>query len=130
MTKLPIVQICFSLTRLTIEDIRKKLIDTKVRLDRAYPNGYLTKSCHLSREILLSEGIPTTIPDVFEEIFGKDGYQCELTETNLEDAKRNMNIHRQNLSKAADTLVVLSETELTNVALEIELFTENHLMII
>lgn len=130
-TNTPIVQICFTLkNNLTMDTLRTKLQDTKTKLDNAYPNGYLVKSCHLNRDICEEQGFSTEIPDLFEEIFGKTGYQCELTETTMEAAKKNMQMHREHLSKTADTLVVLSETALTNVALEIQLFTDNHIMIV
>lgn len=131
MSKQPIVQICFTLkNNMTMDILERKLSETKQKLDKKYKNGYPVKSCHLNRAICQDLGIETTVPDLFETIFGADGYECELTETTMAEAKINMKKHRRQLSRKADTLVVLSETELTNVALEIQLFTENHVMIV
>ena len=130
MPKRPIVQICFTLkNNMTMDVLEQKLSETKQKLDKKYKNGYLAKSCHLNRAICQDLGIETTVPDLFETIFGDD-YECELNETTMAEAKINMKKHRRQLSRKADTLVVLSETELTNVALEIQLFTENRVMIV
>lgn len=127
----PIIQVCFTLKNgVTMDSIKEKLKEAKRKLDIIYPNGYLVKSCHLNRDICKEQGFSTEVHDVFDEIFGNGGYECELTEKTLADAKIKMNYHRQKLSMEADKLIVLSETELTNVALEIELFTENRMMII
>lgn len=128
----PIVQVCFTLKGNTfIRNIRDKMVEAKHRLDTFYGEGnYLVKSCHLSREICRNEGFAPDIHDMFDEVFGEGGYECELTEKTLADAKKNMQNHREQLSMKADRLVVLSETPLTNVSLEIELFTAAKVMIV
>lgn len=124
-----IVQISFSLkTGLTTADIREKLQALKTKLDNAYPN-YEVHSCHLSRTICVNSSLTTEIPDLFEEIFGSK-YICELTETTLNEALNNMKNHRTDLAKKADRLVLLAKDELTNVALELQLFTDNHVLVI
>ena len=127
--KKPIIQVCFSLKNgLTIPEIREKLIQTKTRLDEQYYK-YEVHSCHLSREVCIAAGFSTEIPDMFEEIFGED-YVCEITEKTKEAAFANINKHRQALSRKADRLVILSEEQTTNVALEIQLFTHNSIIIV
>lgn len=127
--KKPIIQVSFSLKNgLTIPEIRTKLIQTKEKLDKQYQE-YEIHSCHLSREICIAAGFGTEVPDMFEEIFGKD-YVCEITEKTKEAAFANINKHRKELSRKADRLVILSEEQMTNVALEIQLFTHNSIIIV
>lgn len=124
-----IVQISFSLkTGLTMTDIREKLQALKTKLDNAY-SKYEVHSCHLSKTICVNSSLTTEIPDLFEEIFGSK-YICELTETTLNEALNNMDNHRTDLAKKADRLVLLAKDELTNVALELQLFTDNHVLVI
>lgn len=127
--KKPIIQISFSLKNgLTIPEIREKLIQTKEKLDKQY-HEYEVHSCHLSREICIAAGFGTEVPDMFEEIFGEN-YICEITEKTKEAAFANINKHREALSRKADRLVILSEEQMTNVALEIQLFTHNSIIIV
>lgn len=128
----PIIQVCFTLKHdQKIEDIRERMLEAKHRLDSFYgPGNYLVKSCHLSREICKDAGFAPDIHDMFDDVFGKGGYECELDETTLAQAKANMQKHRERLALKADRLVVLSDTPLTNVSLEIELFTAGKLLVI
>lgn len=128
----PIVQVCFTLKNdQTIENIKERMFEAKHRLDTFYGSGnYLVKSCHLSREICEDAGFAPEVHDMFDSVFGKGGYECELTEKTLAEAKANMQKHREQLALKADRLVVLSETPLTNVSLEIELFTAGKMLVV
>lgn len=130
--KKPIVQICFSLkSNLTLDEIRTKMKTLKTKLDKLYgTNNYETRSCHLSRQLCLNKGFTTDIPDLFDEVFGEN-YVCELSpETDFSTAMAKINDYRIELSKKADKLVILAGETVTNVALELELFTQNRIMIL
>lgn len=128
----PIVQICFTLKNGTsLDDVKTKMLEAKHRLDQSYgEDGYLAKSCHLSREICKDKGFSPEVHDMFNEVFGDGGYECELTEKTFDEAMKNMQRHRERLAMKADRLVILSETPLTNVSLEIELFTASKVLIV
>lgn len=132
MSKRPIVQICFTIKNSPdFEDLKKRLLDAKNRLDKDYaPGGYLAMSCHLNRDICNEKKLPTDVPDMFEEVFGKDGYKCQITEKHFDNAIKNMQYHRRELATKAERLVILSDTPLTNVELEIELFTNARIIIV
>lgn len=132
MNKKLIIQICFSLkTGLTIQEIKTKMIELKTKLDNMYgENNYETRSCHLSRQLCLNKGFSTNVPDLFAEIFANN-YVCELeSETDFDTAISKINEYRMELSKKADKLVILANDTITNVALELELFTHHHVMIL
>lgn len=127
-----IVQICFSLkTGLTLSDIKNKLIMLKEQLDAIYgEGGYECRSCHLSRTLCINKGFTTDIPDMFDDIFGNQ-YICELKdETNFDTAMSKINDYRKQLAMKADKLVILNGENITNVALELELFTQHRVMIL
>lgn len=126
-----IIQICFSLnTGLSMSDIEYKLIELKDKLNNKYGvDNYEVRSCHLSRKICLNKGYTTDIPDLFDEIFGSN-YVCELTEDTFDEAMTHIMDHRKELSKKADNLVLLSSDQITNVALELQLFTQNRVLIL
>lgn len=127
-----ITQVCFSLkTGLTMEDLKTKLITLRTKLTEEFGNdGYEVRSCHLSRELCIEKGFGTEVPDLFDEIFG-DKYTCELAgEKSFDEAMKNLNDHREQLSISADKLVILSSEALTNVALELQLFTQNQVMVL
>lgn len=126
----PIVQVCFSLkTGLTIEELKEKMTVLKEKLDEQYgTKAYTVSSCHLSRRLCVEKGFNTDVPDMFNEIFG-DNYVCELTEETYAEAMANINKHRTELSKKADKLVILSGETVTNVRLELELFTQNRVLV-
>lgn len=126
----PIVQVCFSLkTGLTIEELKEKMTVLKEKLDEQYgAKAYTVSSCHLSRRLCVEKGFNTDVPDMFNEIFG-DNYVCELTEKTYDEAMTNINMHRTELSKKADKLVILSGETVTNVRLELELFTQNRVLV-
>lgn len=125
-----IIQVCFSLKNgLTIDTIREKLTNLKTRLDNEYgDSNYQVRSCHLSKKLCQDKGFTTEVPDLFEEIFGTN-YECELTEDTFDEAMANINRHREELSTKADRLAILSETDVTNVTLELEMFTNNRVII-
>lgn len=128
----PIIQICFSLkTGLTPEMIEKKLIKLREKLDEKYGTGnYICSSCHLSKTLCEEKGFDTSVPDMFEDIFGTN-YVCELeSEPDFATAMKNINEHRAQLAQKAEDLVLLSNDQITNVALELELFTQNHVIIL
>lgn len=130
--KQPIIQICFSLkTGLTIDELKIKMKNLKTKLDELYgENNYETRSCHLSRQLCLNKGFTTEVPDLFDEIFGEN-YVCELhSENDFNTAMSKINDYRTQLSKKADKLVILTGETVTNVALELELFTQNRIMVI
>ena len=130
--KKPIIQICFSLkTGLTMDALRTKMKRLKIQLDVLYgENNYETRSCHLSRQLCLSKGFTTEVPDLFDEIFG-DNYVCELnSESDFDTAMSKINDYRIGLSKKADKLVILAGETVTNIALELELFTQYNVMVI
>lgn len=126
----PIVQVCFSLkTGLTIEELKEKMTVLKEKLNEQYgTKAYTVSSCHLSRRLCVEKGFNTDVPDMFNEIFG-DNYVCELTEETYAEAMANINKHRTELSKKADKLVILSGETVTNVRLELELFTQNRVLV-
>lgn len=128
----PIIQICFSLkTGLTPEMIEEKLIALRDKLDQKYDkNSYICSSCHLSRALCEEKGFDTAVPDMFERIFGAN-YVCELdSEPDFATAMQNINEHRTRLAEKADDLVLLSNDQITNVALELELFTRHHVIVL
>lgn len=132
MNKKPIIQICFTLkTGLTPEIIREKMISLKEKLDNLYgKHCYECRSCHLSRKLCIDKGFTTDIPDIFDAVFG-DAYICELhSETKFDEAMTRINTYRQNLAKKADKLVILNNENVNNVALELELFTQNRVIIL
>lgn len=132
MNKKPIIQICFTLkTGLTPEIIREKMESLKEKLDNLYgEHCYECRSCHLSRQLCMDKGFTTEVPDIFDAVFGDD-YVCELhSETNFTDAMTHINDYRTNLAKKADKLVILNNESIGNVALELELFTQNRVMIL
>lgn len=133
MTK-PIIQICFSLkTGLMPEMIEEKLITLRDKLDQRYgKNCYVCSSCHLSRTLCEEKGFDTAVPDMFERVFGTN-YVCELdSEPDFTTAMQNINEHRTKLAEKADDLVLLSDDQITNVALELELelFTRHHVIVL
>lgn len=128
----PIIQICFSLkTGLTIQMIEEKLLKLKDTLDKKYGAGnYICSSCHLSKALCEEKGFDTDVPDVFDRVFGLN-YVCELdSEPDFATAMANINTHRMELSRKAEDLVLLSNDQITNVALELELFTQNHVIVL
>lgn len=130
--KKPIIQICFSLkTGLTMDELKTKMKNLKTKLDELYgENNYETHSCHLSRQLCLNKGFTTEVPDLFDEIFG-DNYVCELhAESDFNTAMSKIDDYRTQLSKKADKLVILAGETVTNVALELELFTQYNVMVI
>lgn len=129
--KKPIIQLCFSLkTGLTMETLKTKMETVKTKLDEMYGvHCYEVRSCHLSKQLCLEKGFSTEVPDLFSEIFGDD-YICELAnETKFEEAMKKINDYRSELSKKATNLIILAGENVTNVALELELFTKNRVMI-
>lgn len=127
-----IVQICFSLkTGLTLSDIKNKLITLKEQLDAIYgEDGYECRSCHLSRTLCINKGFATDVPDMFNDIFGNQ-YVCELKdEIDFDTAMSKINDYRKQLAMKADKLVILNGENITNVALELELFTQHRVMIL
>lgn len=132
MAKRPIIQICFSLkTGLTPAVIQTKMLELKEKLDSIYgKHNYECRSCHLSRTLCLDKGLPTDVPDIFDNVFGND-YVCELhKETDFATAIGNINEYRKQLAAKADKLVILNNENVNNVALELELFTQNRVMIL
>ena len=132
MNKKPIIQICFTLkTGLTSEIIREKMISLKEKLDATYgEHCYECRSCHLSRKLCIDKGFATDVPDIFDAVFGDD-YICELhSETNFTEAMTHINEYRQNLAKKADRLVILNNESIGNVTLELEMFTQNRVIIL
>lgn len=130
--KTPIIQICFTLkTGLTPEQIRSKMQDLKTLLDTTYgEHSYECHSCHLSRRLCIDKGFTTEVPDIFAEVFGRD-YICELQdETSFDEAMKKINAYRQGLALKADRLVILSEDAVSNVKLELQLFTQNKVLVI
>ena len=129
--KKPIIQLCFSLkTGLTMETLKTKMETVKTKLDEMYgEHCYEVRSCHLSKQLCLEKGFSTDVPDLFSEIF-EDDYICELAnETKFEEAMKKINDYRSELSKKATNLIILAGENVTNVALELELFTKNRVMI-
>ena len=125
----PIIQICFSLkTGLTMDELKNKMQELKTKLDAKF-DDYEVHSCHLSRKVCLDAGFTTEVPDMFDEIFGNK-YICEITEQTKAEAFANVNRHREELSKKADRLVILSGETVTNVALELQMFTENRVIVL
>lgn len=132
MNKKPIVQICFTLkTGLTPEIIRGKMASLKKKLDNLYgEHCYECRSCHLSRQLCIDKGFTTDVPDIFDAVFGDD-YVCELhSETNFDNAMSKINEYRLNLAKKADKLVILNNESIGNVTLELEMFTQNRVLIL
>lgn len=128
----PLIQICFSLkTGLTMDDVKHKLITVKEHLDTKYgKNSYTVSSCHLSKKLCEEKGFNTDVPETFAAIFG-DNYICELeSEPDFDTAMANINQHRVSLAERADDLVLLSNETITNVALELELFSKHHILIV
>ncbi len=128
----PVIQICLSLkTGLTIQMIEEKLLKLKDTLDRKYGAGnYICSSCHLSKALCEEKGFDTAVPDMFDRIFGLN-YVCELdSEPDFATAMANINVHRTKLAQKAEDLVLLSNDQITNVALELELFTQHHVIVL
>lgn len=127
-----IVQICFTLkTGLTMEEISKKLKELKDKLDNEYGEGnYLCKSCHLTKKLCLEKNFSTDIPDIFEEIFGDNYVSMLKYEENYDEAISNLPLQRIRLSSETDKLIILSDERVSNVALELELFTKKKVVIL
>lgn len=128
----PLIQICFSLKNgLTIDEIARKLKIAKDRLDLKYDkDNYTVASCHLSKKLCEDKGFSTDVPDTFAAIFGNN-YVCELeSEPDFDTAMSNIENHRTSLAERADDLILLSNDTITNVALELELFSKHHIMVI
>ena len=128
----PIIQICFSLKNgLTIEEVARKLKIAKERLDAKYDkNSYIVSSCHLSKKLCEDKGFSSDVPDTFAAVFGDD-YICELeSEPDFDTAMSNIDSHRASLAEKADDLILLSNDTITNVALELELFSKHHITVI
>lgn len=128
----PIIQICFSLkTGLTTQMIEEKLITLKEKLDGKYGAGnYICSSCHLSKALCEEKGFDTAVPEMFNRVFGLY-YVCELdSEPDFATAMANINAHRTRLAEKAEDLVLLSNDQITNVALELELFTNHHVIVL
>lgn len=132
MTNKKIIQICFSLkTGLDIATIREKLTTLKGMLDKEYGiNNYECRSCHLSRTLCKDKGFTTDIPDMFDSIFG-DNYVCELeSETSFNTAMAKIDDYRKRLASKADKMVIIENGDITNIALELKMFTNNRVMIL
>lgn len=132
MTNKKIIQICFSLkTGLDITTIREKLTKLKGILDKKYGmNNYECRSCHLSRTLCKDKGFTTDVPDMFDDIFG-DNYVCELeSETSFNIAMARINDYRKQLASKADKMVIIEDDSITNVALELEMFTDHKVIIL
>ena len=131
ITKKPIIQICFSLkTGMSIQEISDRLVSLKEKLDAIYGRGaYECRSCHLAKHLCIEKGFSTEVPDMLAEVFGNQ-YVCELeSEPTFQSAMANINDHRKQLAVIADKLVILSGETITNVALELSLFTQNRVII-
>jgi hypothetical protein len=119
------IQLCF---RVGGEEenkaILKKLRNLKSEFDIVYKGEYCVHSCHLPRELALEKGLSTTIADGLKEIFG-DKYRCEVTAYNFSEAMINMNSYRIETAKKVNKLVVVSDQAVSNIALELQYFTEN-----
>lgn len=126
-----IIQVCFSLKNdVSLTEIKTKMLELKTKLDEEYGNGnYEVRSCHLTHQLCIEKGFDTDVPDMFAEIYN-DAYVCELTENTFNEAMANINKHREELSKKADRLVILSGEAVTNVALELKLFTQNRVIVL
>ena len=127
-----IIQVCFTLKNglLDNDTLKLKMENLKKRLVSKYgDNGFEVRSCHLSREICIEKDFPTTVPDMFKEIFS-DSYICELTETTYDEAMANIMTHRSELSCKADELVIIEADPVSNVALELDLFTQGRVIIL
>ena len=127
-----ICQVCFSLkTGLTIDEVKNKLYSLRAKLTEEFgEDGYEVRSCHLSHDLCIDAGFSTEIPDTFNMVFG-DQYVCELEdEKSFDLAMKNINKYREQLSKKADKLVILAGETVTNVALELQLFTDNKVMVL
>jgi hypothetical protein len=123
------LQLCFSAkTKEQSDIVLGKLKSLKEKLDEQY-GEYTVHSCHLTKKIVLEKGFDTTIVDGFAEIFG-DKYHCEVTANNFEDAMKEMNSYRIATSKKVDRLVILSTEQVSNVALELQYFTDNKVICI
>ena len=131
MNNKKIVQVCFSLKNgLSMTELREKMLELKEKLNETYgADGFELRSCHLTRRLCIEKSLSTDVPDMFAEIFGEN-YVCELTEDTFAEAMANIDRHRIELSKKADKLVILAGETVTNVALELELFTKNRVMVL
>ena len=124
------IQICVSAkTKEETEEAVAKLKKLKRKLDFIY-RDYTIHSCLLPKHILEEKGFDSRLVDSLINIFG-DRYSSELdNEKDFESAMRNLEEHRIKLSKKVDILVILSTAPLSKVAYELELFTENKVMVI
>lgn len=62
--------------------------------------------------------------EYLEDIFGYK-YKCMVTGKTFETAIKEMNTYRSNTAKLADKIVIIEEQSISNIALEVELFTNN-----
>lgn len=127
-----IIQVCFTLKNELLDNgtLKTKMEELKKRLIETYgADNFEVRSCYLTREICIQKDFPTTVPDMFKEIFG-DAYVCEITESTYDAAMANITAHRMSLSRKADKFVIIEADPVSNVSLELELFTDGRVVIL
>lgn len=126
MTK---IQLCFSAkTEEESKKIVKKMIKLKETLDKEYGDEYTIHSCHLTPEIVKEKGFSPTIVNAFVTIFGNK-YICEVTAHSFDDAMAHMDEYRRKTAEKVDKLIILAESEVSNVKLELEYFSNKKVII-
>jgi hypothetical protein len=124
------IQLCFSAkTKGQSEVILEKLKKLKQQLDKEYSGTYTVHSCHLTKKIVADKGFDPTIVNGFTDIFG-DKYICEVTADTFDEAMKEMNNYRRKTALKVDRLIILSDEAVSNIALELELFTNKTVMYI
>lgn len=123
------IQFCFSVNKDGNEEIIRKMKEIKEKLEKEYGEEYEILSCHLPRKILEEKNFSTEIADAFEDIFG-DKYKCQVKADTFEEAMKNINSYRIKTSQCVDRLFILSNSSVSNIALELEYFTNKKIMYI
>lgn len=115
-----IIQLCFQVKDQAHNDgIKEKLKTIKTM----FPTDAFI-SCHLTEEICIAEGFNTDMVHALHQIFG-DKYKSMVTASTFDAAMMHMPVYRCSASKIADKIIVVGEQSIANIALELQLFTEN-----
>lgn len=122
------IQFCFSVEKDNKEIIRK-MSEIKDKLETEYNGDYEILSCHLPRKIIEEKNFSTEIIDAFENIFGSK-YKCQVEADTFNEAIKNLDSYRIKTAQMADRLFILSNEKVTNIALELEYFTNKKVMYI
>lgn len=114
-------QLCF---KVADEEHNNMVIEKLKKFKSTLKDGDTVHSCHLNRKILIEKNFDMKILDSLEEIFG-DSYYNHCTASEFAVAMKEMDDYRKQVAGLVDSIVVIGAQSISNIALEIELFTQN-----